>query len=240
MLAAEDVMRTILVETVEDSRESGRTMCGRSGTIKGPLSRFPAAVELDTVCPLRLSGAWHSHTHRINEPVHSLPDVANVVFGNIDASVVVGAESSEALVRAEHRDVMAEAFQDALGLEIESPEGVVDALRSGRIPDPAGARRRVRGRLAPLFIRSSTNFPDISAQVPARFREPASGCPDLQFHATFYDHEASRLASHCQAEFRELPRERSRIVKALARTETARQVRQIIVATMTRRILFQR
>lgn len=239
MLEAREVMETILVETVEDGQESGRTMCGSGGKIKGPLARFPSAVELDTACPFRMAGAWHSHTNNITSPVQSLPDVANVVFGNLDASIVVGSESSAAMVAAANREEMVTAFRDALGLEVSSPREVVRAIRDGRIVSPTQARSRVRSRMAPLIRRVTTRFPSISDGIPARFDAPEGGCPDLQLHALFYDHRlGARVSSHCDHEFRERPRQRREVVRNLSRTQTARQIRRIIISQMTRQALF--
>lgn len=237
MLEARDTMATIVTETIEAHKESGRTVCGQGGKLRGPLARFPSAVELNAQCPLKTSGAWHTHTHQLRSPDQSLPDMANVVFRNLDASVVVGVETSDTMVAAADRDAMVERFQDALGLEVSSTREVVDALQAGLIPDPPAARRRARSRLGPLIGRASTSFPDLAGQVPARLAEPADGCPDIRLHG--HDGQGENVLNRrCREEFRDRARERAEHVKAAADTEPGRIVRSMTVSMLVRRLVF--
>lgn len=172
MLSMEGVMWDILDETIPSGdetevRESGRTLCGTNADVQGPLARFPTAVELAS-CPTGSSGGtWHSHVTRdqLKRPTNSLPDTANVVFGDIDVSVVVGTESAEAVVAAEDRESAAETFRDAIGAEVDTTEGVVDAILDGNIPSPPDARRRVRDRLSTLFVEERVNFTDMDRRL---------------------------------------------------------------------------
>lgn len=240
MIEQRDTMRTILEETLEAERESGRTVCGRGGRLRGPLARFPSAVELNASCPLRTGGAWHSHTHQLRSPEQSLPDTANVVFGNLDVSIVVGVDDSDTLVRAYDRSAMVTAFQDALGLEVTSTSAVVDAIKTGQIPDPPAARTRVRSRFGPLFSRRTTSFPDIASRVPARLAEPDPECPDIQFHghARGAVPQETRLQRRCREEFHDGARRRRDHVQAVAETVPARAVRSAVMPAFLRRIVF--
>lgn len=245
MLEREDTMREILLETIEDRRESGRTLCGPDGRVRGPLARFPSAVELDSRCPFQTAGAWHTHTHSLRKPIQSLPDVANVVFGNLDASVVVGAAESVGMVAAQDREAMKIEFRDAIGLEVNSPEEVVDALKSRVIRNPSAARHRVRRRLSPLITRIETQFPDVARQVPARLAQPANACPDLELHEAYYSPRGPvmrehKFQAHLRDELRERPRDRKRTVRAVARSRYARMVENVVVSGMAQRILFGR
>lgn len=169
-----DVMEAILQETVESARngalkESGRTVCG-GDKVKAPGARYNKAVQLQA-CPVGSTGTWHSHATQseLRNPEHSLPDWANVIFHDIDASIVVGTQTLEQVVAAEDRRVMADEFQEALGLDVSRTDQVVGALQQGQIPDPPAARERVRDRLSPLVSRHRTDFFDLddSVQGPA-------------------------------------------------------------------------
>lgn len=182
MLNNHEVMMSILNETIpsenEDDpvvRESGRTYCGNDSTIRGPLARFPTAVEL-AECPLGTNGGtWHTHVTKkqLREPTNSLPDMANVFFGGIDVSIVAGTVEAEAVMAADDEQQAISEFQDALGAEVESTEDVVDAILSGKIPSPTDARRRVRSRMSDLFSRQKTRYNGLDTQV-RRASIPAS------------------------------------------------------------------
>lgn len=172
MLAETETMRTILAETIAAAEagratESGRTACGSAANTLAPHARFPAAIELQA-CPVDRTGTWHSHPSAggLARPTHSLPDVANVVFEGVDASVVVGTESSEVLVRAADREAMAGAFTDALGMDVTSTREV-ERARGTQVPDPSAARERVRRRLGPLVRRERTPFPGLRERAAA-------------------------------------------------------------------------
>lgn len=172
MLAMDDVMATILDETIPSESgaevtESGRTLCGRGTDIHGPLARFPTAVELAS-CPVGTrGGTWHTHVtqDQLRNPTNSLPDTANVIFDEVDVSVVVGTQSADAVVAAADREATRAAFRDALGADVRSTDEVVDAIISGRVSDPPAARRRVRSRLSPLFDQHRTNFSGLDRRI---------------------------------------------------------------------------
>lgn len=171
MLEQRDVMRTILEEVLasaEDGeiRESGRTVCGSAKDPRGPLARKFTSVSLPT-CPIRVGGAWHAHVTEgeLKNPESSLPDVANVVFGKLEASIVVGTQSAEVVLAAEDRDAQVAAFQEALGVDVGSPHDVVNAVLSGAV-NPSQARQRVRDTLSPrLVYRTDTGFEDLTREV---------------------------------------------------------------------------
>lgn len=164
MATNREVQKTILDETLDAAEEgtimeSGRTACGGGARIKGPLARYPTSVSLAT-CPLSAGGAWHTHVtpDEIRNPENSIPDMANVVYGNLDVSIVTGTESIDVFVAASDRAEMIQEFQNALGAEVESVDDVTSALRDGTINNPVSARNRVRRKLSPLFERRTVGF----------------------------------------------------------------------------------
>lgn len=174
MVAAEPVHETILTETIESAergtpKEAGRTACGSVEALRGPGRRFPQAVDLAGCPPVQAMGIWHTHTVReeLRDPVHSVPDWANVVFGQTDVSVVVGTRSMEVIVAADDREAMLRGYQDALGLEVNSKQDVLNALVSGAIPDPIRATEPIRARLSPLVSRQHVHFPALDARAEA-------------------------------------------------------------------------
>lgn len=202
LLGAEDVSVTVLEETIDSAHagqitESGRTACGSPRDVRPPVDRFPTSVSL-AECPVGMVGIWHTHptTRGLKNPEHSLPDWANVIFGHADASVVVGAETSEVVVAPANREAAIFEFQNAIGAAVQDTADVVAAVRGGQIPSPTAARRRVRRQLAPLVSRHDTAYPSllssiealsIPAQAPAEAAAAgeavACGC-----YATGHDH----------------------------------------------------
>ena len=171
MIEREDTQRKILEETLDSQDggqilESGRTLCNANKRIKGPISRFPRAVDLQE-CPLSGSGgAWHTHVtpSELLNPRNSLPDMAAVVFGGLDVIGVVGTESAEYFMSAGDQQKMEQEFRDAIGAEIHSQEELLAAVEDGRL-NPSTARSRVRKRLDPLITRDETGFPDLSSRA---------------------------------------------------------------------------
>lgn len=171
MLAMDDVMAEILDETIpsgkgEQVTESGRTYCSQSG-LHGPLARFPTSVELAT-CPRGVNGGtWHTHVtkEQLRNPANSLPDTANVIFGEVDVSIVVGTRGAEAVMGAEDPEAARRTFQDAIGTEVQTPGDVVDAVISREIERPSAARDRVRRDLGGLFSSRRVSFPDLDSRL---------------------------------------------------------------------------
>lgn len=170
MVEQRDVMRTILKETVRSAkmghiREAGRTKCPRSGGVRGSLQRFPRAIDLAS-CPVEKGGTWHTHVteDEIRTPTNSLPDMANVMLGLIDASVVVGTRTADVIVAPSDPDAGKEAFRNAIGADVSEPEDISAAIQSGRIM-PAQARRRARQKLSPLVYTAQTGYPEIDDEV---------------------------------------------------------------------------
>lgn len=189
MVQMDDIHRTILSETLDGKddgqiRESGRTICPRNGSVKGPGKRYPKSVQL-AGCPLERGGTWHTHVTpgQLRNPKNSLPDMANVVYGLIDASVVSGTDSTEAIISAEDERTMVEAFQQAIGVDAESPEEVYEAVTGGEV-NPIRARRRARAALKPLIMTRQTGFPDLRQRVstgpvsfsPSDGHDEVAGC----------------------------------------------------------------
>lgn len=180
MVDREDVQRTILQETIESANggqilESGRTLCSSQTQIRGPLARYPRAVDLQQ-CPISGGGgAWHTHVtpQQLLKPENSLPDIGSVVFGQLDVIAVVGSDSAEYVMAAEDREAMMQEFRDAIGADIQEQSQLVSAIESGRI-QPLTARRRVRQRMSNLFTTQQTGYGSISTQVRGMFQTTAS------------------------------------------------------------------
>lgn len=171
MVDRDDVQRTILEETLNSQQEgnileSGRTLCSSQSQIKGPLSRYPRAVDLQQ-CPISGGGgAWHTHVtpRQLLNPENSLPDIGSVVFGQLDVIAVVGAESAEYVMAGDDQEAAITEFRDALGADISEQGELVSAIETGRI-NPITARSRVRKRMDSLFTREKTGYDDIAETV---------------------------------------------------------------------------
>lgn len=171
MVDRDDVQRTILEETLESQAEgnileSGRTLCSSQSQIKGPLSRYPRAVDLQQ-CPISGGGgAWHTHVtpRQLLNPENSLPDIGSVVFGHLDVIGVVGAESAEYVMAGDDQEAVVAEFRDAIGADITEQGELVSAIETGRI-NPITARSRVRKRMDGLFTREDTGYDDLSERV---------------------------------------------------------------------------
>lgn len=185
MIEQRDVQRQILEETLAADRngeilESGRTLCTQPGSIRGPVGRFPMSVNLQR-CPVGASGAWHTHVtpDELLRPHNSLPDTASVVFGQMDVIGVVGAETAEYMMAAEDEEAMRAEFRDAVGLEVDSMDELVDAVDAGRI-DFAAARGRLRQRMPRLFRTDKTGFSDLSNEITSRDDPVLASAPEYE------------------------------------------------------------
>jgi hypothetical protein len=169
------VGETILSETVQSAidgeglRESGRTWCSSDadGQLREPFARYPAAVDL-AGCPSGdVIAVWHTHTTpgQLRNPEHSLPDIANVVFGDVDASIIPGTESDHILVAAADRERMRQEFRNLLGSEVDTTAEVSDAITSDRISAPSRVRDRMNDAFAPLMRRVEVSRPELRAAV---------------------------------------------------------------------------
>lgn len=185
MVEEVDVQRQILEETIaSDERgeilESGRTLCTHPGSIRGPIKRFPMSVDLQR-CPVGASGAWHTHVtpDELLRPHNSLPDVASVVFGEMDAIAVVGAETAEYMMAADDRESMRAEFRDAVGVDVDGTGELIDAMNAGKIKF-APARNRVRQRMPALFRTVRTGFSDLSDQITSRDDPALASAPQYE------------------------------------------------------------
>jgi hypothetical protein len=180
MIGRDDIKREILEETLSSSKngqvlESGRTACGSTDRLYGPLGRYPRSVELRP-CPRGVAGAFHTHVtaSELRSPTLSLADVGIVVFTSLDAIQVTGTNTEEFFVAADDEGRMREVFEDVTGAT--SVEGVVDSVMSGRL-DPASAQSRLRSELSPLFMESNTGYtsyhPEIAEMSPIVPSSPA-------------------------------------------------------------------
>lgn len=167
----EEIHREILDETLASAEagrllESGRTVCGEPSDIRLPFERSARSVELSG-CPTPNAGIWHTHvTHdQLRNPEHSLPDWANIVYDVVDASMVVGMETSEVTVQTADRDAVRREFHDVLGIRADSPAGVVRALANGDIENPPRARDRLRQRLSGTVRRIDTAYPEFEERL---------------------------------------------------------------------------
>lgn len=167
MMDRDDIMRTIVNETIEsaangDIREAGRTKCPDGGNIRGPLRRFERAIDLAS-CPLEKGGTWHTHVtpDEIRNPENSLPDMANVIYGLTGVSIVAGTDTADVFVAPDNMQAGERAFENALGIELDGPRDLTKAIRDGRI-QPTEGRRRVRSALKDLFETRATGYEDLA------------------------------------------------------------------------------
>jgi len=170
MVERDDIMREIIGETIDSAldgniKEAGRTKCPTGSSVKGPLERFPRAIDLAS-CPWDRGGAWHTHVtpDEIRNPVNSLPDVSNVVFGLLDVSVVAGSETADVILSARDEEAAVEAFKNAIGADVNSPIEVTEAAMDGRINPPL-ARQRVRKALDPLVFTVETGYDEFESEI---------------------------------------------------------------------------
>lgn len=171
MTAAGDVSEAVLRETLESAidgdglLESGRTWCesDAEGELREPYNRFPAAVDLAGCPPGDSVAVWHTHTtpDQLRNPEHSLPDIANVAFGHVDASIIPGTESDHVLVAAADREQMRTEFRNILGADVGSTEQVTEAITAGRVAQPPIVRDRLWNAFDPLVKRVDVNRPEL-------------------------------------------------------------------------------
>jgi len=167
LLADRDTQRQLLAETVAEGNarmlEAGRTVCGVGGEPKQPRDRSDRSVDLAPCDPSEQTGIYHTHpgVGQLQRPEHSLPDFANVVFEGVTASVVVGSDSHSVVVAAEDRAAQRDAFRNAVGVDVDSTRGVVDALRTNTISRPARARQRVREAFGETAYRVGASHNDV-------------------------------------------------------------------------------
>jgi hypothetical protein len=167
LLADQDTQRQLLAETVAEGSarmlEAGRTVCGVDGDPKQPRDRSDRSVDLAPCKPGKQTGIYHTHpgVGQLQRPEHSLPDFANVAFEGVTASVVVGADSHSVVVAAEDREAQRDAFRNAVGVDVDSTRGVVNALRTNTISRPARARQRVREVFGETAYRVGASHSDV-------------------------------------------------------------------------------
>jgi hypothetical protein len=98
---------------------------------------------------------------------HSLPDFANVWLGPVTTSVVVGAQTSEAVLSAVDPEAARRRFSRLLGVDVYSPGDVVAALEGGLIADPEAVRRRVQTGMGELVRDQTTFYADLLERIAA-------------------------------------------------------------------------
>lgn len=154
-------------------RESGRTWCSSDddGSLREPLNRYPAAVDLAGCPPGDAVAVWHTHTDpaQLRNPEHSLPDVANVAFGRVDASIIPGVETDHVLVAAADREQMRTEFRNVLGADVDGAAAVTEAIQDGRVSQPASTRDRLNAAFEPLIRRIDVDRPDLEQRVDDTF-----------------------------------------------------------------------
>lgn len=163
---AEELQRDIIEEAIEEGTEAGRTICGSKEKAKEPLARAFGSVILPN-CPIDHRGLIHAGGgHDLRAPTNSVLDIANVLFGGASVVMVTGTRRSD-LFLAPVEDQLDEArllFQNAIGLEVESLEEVIEARNDNRILNPIAANRKLREELAPLFQTVETPHPEFEMQ----------------------------------------------------------------------------
>lgn len=208
MLSKVGLQQEILSETIESAedghpKEAGRTICNES-SVKDALNRFDRAVELQQ-CPSGSAAIMHSHVSvpQLRTPEHSLPDIGNVLFNDIDVSMVLGVEEHDVLLAPEDSDAAVSTFQQTIGVEATSTKEVVKGLKDGSIRDYAGTRRRVRGRLPQLFEVVEVDFPELQSRVNNLSTDgklPAHEPMTANFHTIARSHgHRSEVSEQCQS-----------------------------------------
>ena len=170
MMERDDIMRAIIAETIQTSKdgqikEAGRTVCPSSGDLRGPHARYPTAIDLQA-CPSDRTGTWHTHVTQdeLRNPHNSIPDIANVVFGLVDVSIVAGTETADIVVRADEKENMIQTFNEAIGGDYSSVDDVNRDIMDGYI-NAVEARERIRNGLDSLIYRASTGYEDLDRKV---------------------------------------------------------------------------
>lgn len=164
-----DVQTEVLKEAAESGEESGRSICGSDNEeVHGPLSQSFASVYLPK-CPVGDAGLMHGGGgHSWTAPEHSLVDMANVLLGSVDASLVVGTSTSDLMMAPDESKIenTLSVFSDAIGVQVETHEDVKKAIMSHEARNPPMARKHIRRQLPGLFRRVSTQH-NIPQAVPA-------------------------------------------------------------------------
>lgn len=173
-LSVSEYATIVLTETLnaaDDGQitESGRTICSTLENVSPPIDRYPMAVDLPGCRPWDATGIIHSHVtpDELRNPTHSLPDVANVLYGNADASIVPGAESTHAIVRPTDETIpeARAVFDNVIGQEIDRPEDVSRAVDEGAIISLESAQSRLMEQLGPITDRFEIARPQIIDRV---------------------------------------------------------------------------
>lgn len=170
MIASDEIMRTVLSETIAATeagkpRESGRTYCEAWGSVLPPTNADRDSIDLQT-CVSGDVGVWHTHPgyDGLTEPINSLPDMANAVFGHVDVSVVPGIETADVVVAPDDRERAVAEFQRAVGADVRSALEVRDAIKARRI-DPVRSRTRARDALSGLIRTEPTGYRDLTVEA---------------------------------------------------------------------------
>lgn len=190
MVRRRDILETIVMETIDsaatgDIREAGRTKCPTGDRIRGPLGRFEKAINLHQ-CPGGAGGVWHTHItpDEIRRPENSLPDMANVIYGLTNVSIVVGTETADVMVAAKDPMAARDEFENALGVRLGGPEALVEELSSGRLA-PTSSRRRVRANMDDLFYTRETDLEESQRKLrsiqPEQWGDPRGTGRDERF-----------------------------------------------------------
>lgn len=166
----DEVMMTIIAETLDSAKsgtikEAGRTKCPGNGSVKGPLGRYPRSIDL-AACPVSRGGTWHTHvtSSELTSPVNSLPDMANVVYGLTDVSIVAGVDTADVVVASGNRESMQMEFENAIGESVSGPRELYQVIKQRRI-NPTTARQRARKALDPLIFTVNTGYNSLKGEI---------------------------------------------------------------------------
>lgn len=173
-----DLQEDLLHEAHETGEEAGFTVCGR-GKVKSAVSTAFSSVILP-FCPLDSRAVMHGGGgHDLASPRLSLLDISDVLFGTSDASLVVGADTSELMVAPNREQLLAaqRVFRDAVGLNVGSHEDMVHIVeeRLISVEEARQARQHIKTELAPLFSTESTPHPDMLPAATAAAQAASAG-----------------------------------------------------------------
>lgn len=181
-----EIQAEILEDAVGSDEEVGKTICGTTADTKEPIESGFDSITLPG-CRVGHRGMLHAGGgHDLHAPMNSLLDMANVLFGRASVVAVLGTRRSDLFLQPTE-DQLAQAqlaFQDAIGIEVETLEDYVQARQDRRVRNPIQAAQRLREELDLLFITVKTPHPEIEAQIGTSLAAPLGVDVSQALHQT--------------------------------------------------------
>lgn len=187
-----DIPQSILEETLTAAEqgaieESGRTVCGDPQNDLPPSNREHMAVDLPGCRIGSATAIFHTHVtpDELRSPRHSIPDMANIVFGSADVSAVVGIDETHVMARPADDSIEAveERFRNVVGANVGSPQEVAELVDSGQLVNLRNVRDRLLVELDPVSTVIETPLPDRES-LEERFETYNSGGQEVEMGAS--------------------------------------------------------